>query len=95
MTRKVTQSPIFCGLMSIAGFTCLLVANTASGQTAEAFYASDVDSIIQAKCITCHRSGGQAGSTALRYTASVSGNHRVIESYVNSPTKGARANRLL
>ena len=95
MTRKVTQSPIFCGLMSIAGFTCLLVANTASGQTAEAFYASDVDSIIQAKCITCHRSGGQAGSTALRYTASVSGNHRVIESYVNSPTKGARANRVL
>ena len=95
MTRRVKQSPIFCGLTSIAGFTWLLVANMASGQTAEAFYASDVDSIVQAKCITCHRSGGQAGSTALRYTASVSGNHRVIESYVNNPTKGARANRLL
>ena len=95
MTRKVKQSPICCGLTSIAGFTWLLVANMASGQTAEAFYASDVDSIVQAKCITCHRSGGQAGSTALRYTASVAGNHRVIESYVNNPTKGARANRLL
>ena len=43
MTRKVKQSPIFCGLTSIAGFTWLLVANMASGQTAEAFYASDVD----------------------------------------------------
>ena len=95
MTRKVKQSPICCGLTSIAGFTWLLVANMASGQTAEAFYASDVDSIVQAKCITCHRSGGQAGSTALRYTASVAGNHKVIESYVNNPTKGARANRLL
>ena len=95
MTRKVKRSPIFGGLMSIAGFTWLLVANTASGQTAEAFYASDVDSIVQAKCITCHQSGGQAGSTALIYTASVSGNHRVLESYVNSPTKGARANRVL
>ena len=95
MTRKVKQSQICWGLTSIAGFTWLLVANMASGQTAEAFYASDVDSIVQAKCIRCHRSGGQAGSTALRYTASVSGNHRVIESYVNNPTKGARANRLL
>ena len=95
MTRKVKRSPMCGGLMGIAGFTWLLVANTASGQTAEAFYASDVDSIVQAKCITCHQSGGQAGSTALIYTASVSGNHRVLESYVNSPTKGARANRVL
>lgn len=95
MTRKAKQSPICGGLMGIAGFTWLLIANTASGQTAEAFYASDVDSIVQAKCITCHQSGGQAGSTALIYTASVSGNHRVLESYVNSPSKGARANRVL
>ena len=96
MTWKAKQNSICGGLRGIAGFTWLLiVANTASGQTAEAFYASDVDSIVQAKCITCHRSGGQAGSTALVYTGSVSGNHRVLESYVNSPTKGARANRLL
>ena len=67
MTRKVTRSLMCGGLMGIAGFTWLLVANTASGQTAEAFYASDVDSIVQAKCITCHQSGGQAGSTALIY----------------------------
>lgn len=95
MTQKVKHSPICCGLMSIAGFTWLLVANTASGQTAEAFYASDVDSIVQAKCIACHRSGGQASYTELRYTKSVAGNHSVLERYVNSPTKGARANTVL
>ena len=95
MTHKVKHSPICCGLMSIAGFTWLLVANTASGQTAEAFYASDVDSIVQAKCIACHRSGGQASYTELRYTKSVADNHSVLERYVNSPTKGARANTVL
>ena len=56
MTRKVKQSPICCGLTSIAGFTWLLVANMASGQTAEAFYASDVDSIVQAKCCLLYTS---------------------------------------
>ena len=95
MTQKVKQSPICCGLMSIAGFTWLLVADTASGQTAEAFYASDVDSIVQAKCIACHRSDGQASYTELRYTKSVADNHSVLERYVNSPTKGARANTVL
>ncbi len=95
MTRRVRQSPICVGLMRVTGLMWLLVANTAAGQTAEAFYASDVDSIVQGKCITCHVSGGQAGGTALRFTSSVSGNHGVFDSYVNSPTKGARANRVL
>ncbi len=95
MTRKVKQSLICDGLMGIAGFTWLLIANTASGQTAEAFYASDVDPIVQDKCITCHRSGGQASYTELRYTESVAGNHSALERYVNSPTKGARANTFL
>ena len=95
MTRKVNQSSMCVGLTSVAGLVLAFMANTAMGQTAEAFYASDVDSIVQAKCITCHRSGGQAGSTALRYTASVAGNSQSQESYVNNPTKGARANRLL
>ena len=95
MTQKMKQSPMCCGLMSIAGVTWLLFTNPASGQTAEAFYASDVDSIVQAKCIACHRSGGQASYTELRYTQSVAGNHSVLERYVNSPTKGARANTVL
>ena len=95
MTRKVSQSPICAGLMSIAGVLWLFAANTAAGQTAEAFYLSDVDSIVQGKCITCHVSGGQAGGTALRFTSSGSGNHGVFDSFVNSPTKGARASRVL
>ena len=95
MTRKVRQSPVHAGLVSVAGLILLFAANSATGQTAEAFYASDVDSIVQGKCIACHVSGGQAGGTALRFTSSVSGNHGVFDSFVNSPTKGARASRVL
>ena len=95
MSWNGRQRPICVGLLNIIGLMWLFATNTAIGQTAEAFYASDVDSIVQRKCISCHRSGGQASYTELRYTASVSGNHRVLESYVNSPTKGARANRVL
>lgn len=95
MTRKVNQSSMCIGLARVAGLVLAFMANTAMGQTAEAFYASDVDSIVQGKCITCHRSGGQAGSTALRFTSSVSGNHSVFNGYVNSPTKGARASIIL
>jgi len=95
MTRKVNQSSMCFGLTSVAGLVLAFMTNTAMGQTAEAFYASDVDSIVQGKCITCHRSGGQAGSTALRFTSSVSGNHSVFDGYVNSPTKGAKASRVL
>ena len=95
MSRKIWQRPLFVGLFSITGLMWLLVTNKAIGQTAEAFYASDVDSIVQRKCIMCHRAGGQASYTELRYTNSVSGNHSVLESYVNSPTKGARASTVL
>ena len=95
MTRKVNQSSMCVGLTSVAGLVLAFMANTAMGQTAEAFYASDVDSIVQGKCITCHRSGGQAGGTELRFTSSVSGNHGVFDSFVNSPSKGARASRVL
>jgi hypothetical protein len=95
MARKVTQGPMCFGLMSMTGLLWLLVANSAAGQTAEAFYASDVDSIVQGKCITCHRSGGQAGYTALRFTSSASSNHGVFDSFVNNPTKGARASTVL
>ena len=95
MTRRVRQNPMHVGLMAFTGWVWLVTAGTATGQTAEAFYASDVDSIVQGKCITCHRSGGQAGGTELRFTSSVSGNHGVFDSFVNSPSKGARASRVL
>ena len=64
-------------------------------QEAESYYISNVDAIVQNKCIDCHVSGGQAGSTSLRFTSSASGNHGVFDSYVNSPTPGARADRVL
>ena len=95
MSQRFRQRPICVGQLSIIGLLWLLLTNTAVGQTAEAFYASDVDSIVQRKCISCHRAGGRAGYTELRYTDSVSGNHSVLESYVNSPTKGARASTVL
>ena len=95
MSWKVRQRPICVGLWSITGLMWLFTTNAAIGQTAESFYASDVDSIVQRKCITCHRSGGRASYTELRYTDSVPGNHSVLERYVNSPTKGARANTVL
>ncbi len=95
MSRKVKEEPICVGLVSITGLMWLFVTNTAIGQTAESFYASDVDSIVQGKCVTCHRSGGQASYTELRFTSSASGNHDVFDSFVNSPTKGARANTVL
>ena len=97
MSGKVRQEPIRVGLISITGlmWLWLFVTNTATGQTAEAFYASDVESIVQGKCIRCHRSGGQASYTALIFTSSVSGNHNVFDRFVNSPTKGARANTVL
>ena len=95
MTRKVNQISMCFGLTSVAGLVLAFMATTAMGQTAEAFYASDVDSIVQSKCITCHRSGGQAMSTPLRFTSSVSSNHNVFNDYVNSPTTGARSSRVL
>ena len=95
MTRKVNQRPMCFGLTLFAGLIFSLISNSSMGQTAAAFYASDVDSIVHGKCITCHVSGGQAGGTALRFTSSVSGNHDVFDGYVNSPTQGARASRVL
>ena len=95
MSKKVRQDPICVGLLSITGLMWLFMTNTATGQTAEAFYTSDVESIVQGKCIRCHRSGGQASYTELRFTSSASENHAVFDSFVNSPTKGARANTVL
>ncbi|MBL6698163.1 MAG: fibronectin type III domain-containing protein, partial [Luminiphilus sp.] len=64
-------------------------------QDAESYYVENVETIIQSKCIGCHRSGGQAGGTSLRFTSSASSNHDVFDSYVNTPTPGSRANTVL
>ena len=97
MTRKVRQSPMYTGLMAFTGWVWLFAANAATGQTAEEFYASDVDSIVQGKCISCHRSGGQAasGGADLLFTSSAGSNHQAFDTYVNTPTTGAKASRVL
>ena len=75
-------------LISVSGF----LHHHTFAQDAESYYISDVDPIVQSKCIDCHVSGGQASSTSLRFTSSASGNHGVFDSYVMSP---ARAERVL
>jgi hypothetical protein len=95
MTVKVKKAAYCVGLNSVAGLLWLVASNTVHGQTAEAFYVSDVDPIVQDKCIVCHRSGGQASYTDLLFTSSAASNHEVFVTYVNSPTPGAKASRVL
>lgn len=68
---------------------------SASAQDAESYYINSIDAITKSKCINCHVAGGQAGSTSLRFTSSASSNHSVFDSYVNRPTSGANADRVL
>ena len=72
-------------------------AGVAQAETAEAFFISEVDAIVQDKCVSCHRSGGQAASSGanLLFTSSASSNHEAFDSYVNSPTRGAKESRVL
>ena len=95
MKRKPKQTATYDGLRCVAGLLWLLSSNMVHGQTAEAFYVSDVDPIVQDKCKSCHRSGGQASYTELLYTSSAASNHEVLAAYVNNPTPGAKASRLL
>ena len=91
MKRKPKKTATYDGLRCVAGLLWLLANNMVHGQTAEAFYVSDVDPIVQDKCKSCHRSGGRASYTDLLYTSSDANNHEVLAAYVNSPTPGAKA----
>lgn len=73
----------------------IAISSMALADEAESYYLNNIESSVQAKCINCHRSGGQASGTPLRFTASALGNHDTFESYVNSPSLGARANTVL
>ena len=79
---------VFIGLLLMV-FSGALLA-----EEAEDFYTANVESFVQSKCILCHRAGG-TGSANLIFSSSASGNHQEFDDYVNSPTKGARANRVL
>ncbi len=73
----------------------IAISDMALADEAESYYLDNIESSVQSKCINCHRSGGQASGTALRFTASALENHDVFESYVNTPSLGARANTVL
>lgn len=90
MTRIVRMVRI-AFVISVSGF----LHHHSFAQDAESYYISNVDAIVQDKCINCHVSGGQAGGGSFRFTSSASNNHDVFDSYVNSPTPGARADRVL
>ena len=73
----------------------IVASGIALADEAESYYLDNIESSVQAKCINCHRSGGQASGTPLRFTASASGNHDAFDAYVNTPSLGARANTVL
>ena len=73
----------------------IAISDMALADEAESYYLDNIESSVQSKCISCHRSGGQASGTALRFTASALENHDVFKSYVNTPALGARANTVL
>ena len=85
----------FQRLLAISVVAACATSGRVSAQEAEAYYISNVDAIIQSKCIDCHVSGGQAGSTSLRFTSSAVGNHGVFDSFVNTPNPGSRADTVL
>ena len=64
---------------------------------AQDYYAANVEALIQDKCIVCHRTGGQAANSGvdLLFTSSVASNHMAFDNYVNTPSQGARASRVL
>ena len=64
---------------------------------AQDYYAANVEALIQDKCIVCHRIGGQAANSGvdLLFTSSVASNHMAFDNYVNTPSQGARASRVL
>lgn len=61
---------------------------------AEDFYVANVEALVQAKCIACHRVGG-VGSPNLIFSSSATANHQAFDSYVNTPTNGANASQVL
>lgn len=89
------KSMLYKVVEAILLLTIPLWSVSALSQDAESYYVENVETIIQSKCIGCHRSGGQAGGTSLRFTSSASSNHDVFDSFVNTPTPGSRANTVL
>ena len=59
------KSMLYKVIEAILLLTIPLWSVSALSQEAESYYVENVETIIQSKCIGCHRSGGQAGGTTL------------------------------
>ena len=66
MTGSVHQAlAAALGVVLGSGFPAL--AEVAQAETAEAFFISEVDAIVQDKCVSCHRSGGRPRVAVLTF----------------------------
>ena len=79
--------------LSLLGMATLIHFNSASAQTAEAYYVNEIAPIVQITCSNCHYAGGIG--PGLKFTGSSSEDHNQFVQYVNDPTPGARANTVL
>ncbi len=76
------------------GLFLVILSGSLFAEEAEEFYVSNVESLVQEKCIACHRAGG-VGSQNLIFSGSPTANHQAFDAYVNSPTNGAKASTVL
>jgi len=78
----------------LTGSLLVILSGPLFAEEAEEFYVANVESLVQEKCIACHRAGG-VGSQNLIFSGSPTANHQSFDAYVNSPTNGARASTVL
>ena len=92
MDRLLTK---WLGVFIQAGLLC--TGAPVFADEAQDYYGANVEALVQGKCIVCHRTGGQAASNGvdLLFTSSVTSNHEAFDRYVNTPSQGARASRVL
>ncbi len=78
----------------LTGSLLVILSGSLFAEEAEEFYVANVESLVQEKCIACHRAGG-VGSQNLIFSGSPTANHQAFDDYVNSPTNGAHASTVL
>ena len=74
----------------LTGSLLVVLSGPLFAEEAEDFYIANVESLVQERCIACHRAGG-VGSQNLIFSSSPTANHSAFDAFVNSPTSGAQA----
>jgi hypothetical protein len=59
---------------------------TPTNQTAEEYYISDLDAVVQLNCVVCHKSGGNAPNSGARlvFNSSAEANHVALSDFVST-----------